>query len=168
MGFFIENLQFYLQADVLEERFIRLINSVNSSRDFETVLQSHSEFITGISEHFFLNTPFILTSLNDIMTHCLAFTALLIRIGAQQQQVNTFTIETLDENLPELVNIYKAFDRQRHLLFNLLPQLNLTPATTTAHSTTNTTATAATAATGHHQLLLRLNFNKNFDWQNSI
>lgn len=55
--FFIDNLQYYLQADVLESQFSILMNAVLNSKDFEYIQRAHSVFQANImSLCFLLNT----------------------------------------------------------------------------------------------------------------
>lgn len=57
MLFLIDNLQYYLQVDVLESQFCGLINAVQNSKDFECIQRSHSVFQANImSLSFLLNS----------------------------------------------------------------------------------------------------------------
>lgn len=52
--FFIDNLQYYLQADVLESQFSILMNAVMNSKDFEYIQRAHSIFQANIMSLCFL------------------------------------------------------------------------------------------------------------------
>lgn len=55
--FFVDNLQYYLQVDVLESQFSVLMNCVQNSKDFEYIQRAHSVFQANImSLCFLLNT----------------------------------------------------------------------------------------------------------------
>lgn len=55
--FLMDNLQYYLQVDVLESQFSILINTVQNSKDFEFIQRAHSVFQANIlSLCFLLNT----------------------------------------------------------------------------------------------------------------
>lgn len=57
MLFLIDNLQYYLQVDVLESQFCGLINAVQNSKDFECIQRAHSVFQANImSLSFLLNS----------------------------------------------------------------------------------------------------------------
>lgn len=57
MLFLIDNLQYYLQVDVLESQFSILLNAVQNSKDFEFIQRTHSIFQANIlSLCFLLNT----------------------------------------------------------------------------------------------------------------
>lgn len=57
MLFLIDNLQYYLQVDVLESQFCALIAAVQNSKDFECIQRAHSVFQANImSLSFQLNS----------------------------------------------------------------------------------------------------------------
>lgn len=57
MLFLIDNLQYYLQVDVLESQFCVLINTVQHSKNFEFMQRAHSIFQANVmSLSFLLNT----------------------------------------------------------------------------------------------------------------
>ncbi|XP_041984391.1 gamma-tubulin complex component 4 [Aricia agestis] len=52
--FLMDNLQHYLQADVLETNFSRLMEAVNRTNDFEILKQAHATFLADILSQSFL------------------------------------------------------------------------------------------------------------------
>lgn len=52
--FLIDNLQYYLQVDVLESQFSILINTVQNSKDFEFIQRAHNVFQANIMSLCFL------------------------------------------------------------------------------------------------------------------
>lgn len=52
--FLVDNLQYYLQADVLESQFSILMETVQESRDFEHIQRAHTVFQTNILSLCFL------------------------------------------------------------------------------------------------------------------
>lgn len=48
MLFFVDNLQYYLQADVIESQFSILLNAVQNSKDFEFIQRAHTVFQANI------------------------------------------------------------------------------------------------------------------------
>lgn len=54
MLFFVDNLQYYLQVDVLESQYSILINAVQNSKDFEFIQRTHSVFQANILSLCFL------------------------------------------------------------------------------------------------------------------
>ncbi|KPJ14748.1 Gamma-tubulin complex component 4 [Papilio machaon] len=54
--FLMDNLQHYLQADVLESNFSRLMDAVNKTNDFEKLKEAHATFLADILSQSFLTT----------------------------------------------------------------------------------------------------------------
>ncbi|XP_045452520.1 gamma-tubulin complex component 4 [Melitaea cinxia] len=52
--FLMDNLQHYLQADVLETNFSRLMEAVNKTNDFEKLKKAHATFLADILSQSFL------------------------------------------------------------------------------------------------------------------
>lgn len=52
--FLMDNLQHYLQADVLETNFSRLMDAVNKTNDFEKLKKAHALFLADILSQSFL------------------------------------------------------------------------------------------------------------------
>ncbi|CAK1584610.1 unnamed protein product [Parnassius mnemosyne] len=52
--FLMDNLQHYLQADVLETNFSRLMETVNKTNDFEKLKKAHATFLADILSQSFL------------------------------------------------------------------------------------------------------------------
>ncbi|XP_013116270.2 gamma-tubulin complex component 4 homolog [Stomoxys calcitrans] len=54
--FFVDNLQYYIQADVLDSQFSILLNTVLNEADFEQIQRAHSVFQANILSLCFLQT----------------------------------------------------------------------------------------------------------------
>ncbi|KAI5633776.1 spc97 / spc98 family domain-containing protein [Phthorimaea operculella] len=52
--FLMDNLQHYLQADVLETNFSRFMDAVNKTNDFEKLKKAHAEFLADVLSQAFL------------------------------------------------------------------------------------------------------------------
>lgn len=52
--FIIDNLQYYLQVDVIESQYTIMENSMKNTRNFEDVQKAHSVFITNVMSRTFL------------------------------------------------------------------------------------------------------------------
>lgn len=56
--FVIDNLQYYLQVDVLESQYTILQTAINSTKDFEQIQRAHTIFQANIlSQTFLLMNP---------------------------------------------------------------------------------------------------------------
>lgn len=63
MSFLIDNLQFYLQADVLETQFSELEENIKASKDFEQIRYAHDTFLTKIQYQSFILNKIVLNFL---------------------------------------------------------------------------------------------------------
>lgn len=48
MAFLVDNLQYYLYADVLDTQFARLAEQVAATRDFDATRKAHDEYLTAL------------------------------------------------------------------------------------------------------------------------
>uniref|UniRef100_A0A8D0A6E9 Gamma-tubulin complex component n=1 Tax=Sander lucioperca TaxID=283035 RepID=A0A8D0A6E9_SANLU len=84
MAFLIDNLQYYLQVDVLESQFSQLLQQINSTRDFESIRLAHDHFLSNLlAQSFILLKPVSITDspklYNPIfLTHLLRYLAMQI------------------------------------------------------------------------------------------
>ncbi|XP_004533986.1 gamma-tubulin complex component 4 homolog [Ceratitis capitata] len=146
--FFIDNLQYYIQVDVLESQFSILINTILNKADFEEIQKAHSIFLSNILSLCFLHSndettkininQFIISQSNnpiyniliDVFNLC---DNLSIVLGQEQSaQKAKDHVEQLDERFGSLMD----------QLMNYLIALKTNPTTTPLS-----------------QLLLRLDFN---------
>ncbi|EHB02352.1 Gamma-tubulin complex component 4 [Heterocephalus glaber] len=54
MAFLVDNLQYYLQVDVLESQFSQLLHQINSSQDFESIQLAHDHFLSNLLAQSFI------------------------------------------------------------------------------------------------------------------
>lgn len=52
--FLINNLQFYLQVDVIETEYCNLINEIHKVKDFQQIEKLHNIFLLNVLSHSFL------------------------------------------------------------------------------------------------------------------
>lgn len=52
--FFLNNMQYYIQVDVLESQFGILMNVIKSRSDFEVIQRAHTVFLANVLSHCFL------------------------------------------------------------------------------------------------------------------
>uniref|UniRef100_A0A674NDQ4 Gamma-tubulin complex component n=1 Tax=Takifugu rubripes TaxID=31033 RepID=A0A674NDQ4_TAKRU len=72
MAFLIDNLQYYLQVDVLESQFSQLLQQINSTRDFESIRLAHDHFLSNLlAQSFILLKPVgsLLTYVTVLIRH---------------------------------------------------------------------------------------------------
>ncbi|CAF91584.1 unnamed protein product, partial [Tetraodon nigroviridis] len=160
MAFLIDNLQYYLQVDVLESQFSQLLQQINSTRDFESIRLAHDHFLSNLlAQSFILLKPVgpcpacspaagagpfvsrldhfpstqVFHCLNEILELCQTFCSLVAQ-----------SMTSLDERgTAQLDLLVKGFRRQSSLLFKILSSVR-------NHQINSDLA----------QLLLRLDYNK--------
>lgn len=133
MAFLIDNLQYYLQVDVLESQFSQLLQQINSTRDFESIRLAHDHFLSNLLAQSFILLKPVFHCLNEILELCLNFCSLVSQ-----------SIVSLDERgTAQLDLLVKGFRRQSFLLFKILSSVR-------NHQINSDLA----------QLLLRLDYNK--------
>ncbi|KAG8001165.1 Gamma-tubulin complex component 4 [Nibea albiflora] len=159
MAFLIDNLQYYLQVDVLESQFSQLLQQINSTRDFESIRLAHDHFLSNLlAQSFILLKPVrtaqtlsaalfhlsgclfnkcfcpqVFHCLNEILELCHNFCSLVSQ-----------SVVPLDERgTAQLDILVKGFRRQSSLLFKILSSVR-------NHQINSDLA----------QLLLRLDYNK--------
>lgn len=136
MAFLVDNLQYYLQVDVLEAQYTQLVEKINSTRDFESIRLAHDQFVTTLMAQSFLLMKPVSHCLDEILNLCQSFSSLLLQTG------NTGLSE---RELAQIENITKTYERQTVLLFQILSSVR-------SHQASPHLA----------QLLLRIDFNKHF------
>mmetsp|Transcript_31424 Transcript_31424/g.61248 ORF Transcript_31424/g.61248 Transcript_31424/m.61248 type:complete len:913 (-) Transcript_31424:71-2809(-) len=97
MQFLIDNLQYYLQVDVLEVQFHTLVKKIEESKDFETVRQAHDAYLAALTTQCFLRDRMLFTALENVFATCAEF-ARLLKMGIseiQPKQVNDCSAEFL-------------------------------------------------------------------------
>ncbi|KAK6179894.1 hypothetical protein SNE40_012146 [Patella caerulea] len=135
MGFLVDNLQYYLQVDVIESQYGILLDKINSTRDFEAVKVAHENFLSALLAQSFVHMKSVSHCLREILDLCTAYSRLM----------TTSDIQLLPQQLQQLTDIAQKFQRQFNLLFKILSSVK-------HHNASPYLA----------QLLLRLDYNKYF------
>lgn len=110
MSFLIDNLQYYLLADVIESQFALLLERTRTCNDFEAVQQAHDGFLTSLLAQSFLLMKPVANCIAEILDTCQSLCALMELVGPDL---------TADESA-QLHAIKKSFQLQSGLLFRLL------------------------------------------------
>ena len=63
MAFFVDNIHYYVQVDVIESQFSLLLESIRLTHDFETIQQAHCNFISSLFRQLFLQMPSVSSSI---------------------------------------------------------------------------------------------------------
>jgi len=108
MSFLVNNLQYYLQVDVIETQFHELMQKIRDSEDYQTVYEAHHEYLNSLHGQLFLDMRPVTRSLDDIFQLCLQFCNLIMNSEAA----------TL--NLDEIDAMVKQFRRYATFLLTVL------------------------------------------------
>lgn len=71
--FLMDNLQHYLQADVLETNFSRLMDAVNRTNDFEKLKKAHANFLADILSQSFLTVTSVSIYFKNIIIYTICY-----------------------------------------------------------------------------------------------
>jgi len=133
MGFLIDNLQYYLQVDVIESQFSRLVEKMRGTRDFEECRLALDTFLSKLQAQCFLQERLISKCIENLVKQCEALTRLSKLLDSAQ--------ESVDSN-EELESISRNFSAHSLFLFKCLTKSE------SMHSSPHLS-----------QLLMRLDFN---------
>ncbi|XP_022242711.1 gamma-tubulin complex component 4-like [Limulus polyphemus] len=135
MAFLIDNLQYYLQVDVLESNFTQLEDKVRTVQDFEAIQLAHENFLTSVFSQSFLLLKPVYQCLMEIVELCLSLCMLVTNNHGQMSSQEFLHLNDLTLN----------FKRHTSLLFRILSSVR-------SHQASPHLA----------QLLLRIDYNKYF------
>ncbi|XP_052795876.1 gamma-tubulin complex component 4-like isoform X1 [Mya arenaria] len=135
LSFLVDNLQYYLQVDVIESQYGILVDKISNTRDYEAVKVAHDHFLSALLAQSFVHMKAVANCLSEILDQCSVFAALVVRCETPMSH----------KDMAQLESITKTLQRQTSLLFKML-------------SSVRTNSSSPHLA----QLLLRLDFNKYF------
>ncbi|XP_065059510.1 gamma-tubulin complex component 4-like [Rhopilema esculentum] len=135
MAFLIDNLQYYLQVDVLEAQFSELVHAIKETRDFESIQTAHDRFLTKLMAQCFITMKPVFNTLGEVL-----------KISRMFSEVVTMNVDKWTEReQSRSEELGKAFEQHSLLLFKILSSVR-------SHQVSPHLA----------QLLLRIDFNKFF------
>uniref|UniRef100_A0A7M5X4M2 Gamma-tubulin complex component n=1 Tax=Clytia hemisphaerica TaxID=252671 RepID=A0A7M5X4M2_9CNID len=143
MAFFIDNLQYYLQVDVLETQFSLLISKIHKTQSFENINRSLDNFLIEMLKQSFVSMKKVFNILHEIIYHCMAF--------CETVTSSDDLWDTSSKTEERIERIAEEYNKQTSLLFTILSSVR-------SHQTSPHLA----------QLLLRIDFNKFFTKKSAI
>eukprot|EP01041_Mallomonas_annulata_P006225 gene6225-12613_t len=132
MLFFISNLYYYLQVDVVDSEFSSLCTEINGSTDLQAVMRSHRNFITTIIRLSMIDNLSVQDGLDRILQICLRFVSLCWYkdkdidtdkgIDIDTEHSNSHSNSLFESNVlyEELESIQKDFISNTSSLFNMM------------------------------------------------
>ena len=82
MHFFVSNLMYYMQVDVIDSEFSVLMKEVEAATDFQVVLRAHRNFLASLVRLAMVDNIAIQEAIERILQVCLRFVA-VCRIRTQ-------------------------------------------------------------------------------------
>ncbi|KAH8863534.1 Gamma-tubulin complex component 4 [Schistosoma japonicum] len=180
MAFIIENLQYYLQVDVIEAQFSHLIHRIHSDQETQLIQIAHEAYLAGLQAQALLFMPNIKLCISQLLNYCCQF----VQLSNDQNGVivDADYLNTDECHMHKLLNdeqeIIRKFYTQAKLLYDLLniscstgakSSVGISSGYTVSGHRENPVSLSSNNATttGHHysgttdlnQFLLRLDFN---------
>ena len=137
MAFLIDNLQYYMQVDVLEVQWEKLMATAESCADFEQLVSAHEACLAALHAQCFLQVGAVSSALHQIFQLCLSLCRMLSYPEAAERQAAAYRAQ--------FGTLQREFQRQAAFLFAFLSNMS-----------------SPQASPHLAQLLLRLNFNEFF------
>jgi gamma-tubulin complex component 4 len=137
MSFLVDNLQYYLQVDVLEAQWQAFMSTAATCEDFEELSAAHEACLSALHAQCFLQASSVSTALHQIFQLCLSLCRMLSYSEAGARAEATYR--------SQFATVSREFSRQSAFLFAFLS--NMSSPQQSPHLA---------------QLLLRLNFNQFF------
>ncbi|GAB5357705.1 hypothetical protein AAMO2058_000397500 [Amorphochlora amoebiformis] len=136
MQFLVDNLQYYLQVDVLDVAHSELERRVRDATGFEAVARAHTMYLSTLAERCFLYTPVIHRAFRTVFEVCTHFCGLVGVPGAGRLDAS---------GLRRVSGLARDFRLQSTFLFSVLAK------------------TSARGASPHlQQLILRIDYNRSY------
>uniref|UniRef100_A0A8C4QIT6 Gamma-tubulin complex component n=1 Tax=Eptatretus burgeri TaxID=7764 RepID=A0A8C4QIT6_EPTBU len=116
MAFLVDNLRYYLQVDVLEVQFSRLLQKIGSEQDFESARLAHDAFLANLFTQSFILWKPVFQCLHEILLLCHAYYAMAASSAAPSQASQAKTTTQLN-------NLITGFSKQSSLLFKIISSM---------------------------------------------
>ena len=84
MHYFVSNLLYYLQVDVVDSEFCQLMDGIRSAQEFQLVYKLHKRFLATVCRLSFVDNVIIRESIDKILATCVRFIA-LCRLKLRQE-----------------------------------------------------------------------------------
>lgn len=122
MHYFISNLIYYLQVDVIDSEFSLLKEQISSASDFQAVLKSHRNFVSNTLRMSMVDNATVQEGVERILQVCLRFIA-LCRLLHQQEEGDVPPESVVVIPPEEVEAIKKDFFSQISYLFAVMRKI---------------------------------------------
>ncbi|KAA3679783.1 gamma-tubulin complex component 4 [Paragonimus westermani] len=153
MAFFVENLQYYLQVDVIESQFCHLIHRIQLDKEADLVLVAHEAYLAGLQAQALLFHPTAKPCILRLLSVCRQIVSVARMSGSSERQ--QWALSDLEEQL------LGEFKQLADTLFHCLSSSQTTGAVSGVGLEFGSKRfdQPFRAQVGLNQLLLRLDFN---------
>lgn len=156
MSLLIDNIQYYLQVDVLESQHWQLVTEIQKTQDYQHLARAHHNFLVSISAQCFLNNTVVSGSLQQLLKFVHKFCTILENTYSNESKdvrsVSTLgTKPTLLSDIDQIKELSEAFERAAAQLFIVLSNLRL-------HQGSQHTS----------QLIMRIDYNKYYSKNTTV
>ena len=103
MMFVVDNLQYYLMADVLESQFSQLLDRLHQSTNFEELRHSHDIFLSSVISNTFVNNKPVNQCLTELLQCCITYCHLVECQGTDHNKGTTMTKLTRQTSVENLL-----------------------------------------------------------------
>ncbi|KAG7164619.1 Gamma-tubulin complex component 4-like [Homarus americanus] len=160
MSLLIDNIQYYLQVDVLESQHWQLIAEIGKTHDYQHLVRAHHNFLVSVSAQCFLNNTLVSNCLQHLLKLIHKFCSILESLfNNDSKGKNALLLPVLPLGTqPVLLNsteqikeLNEAFERAAARLFFVLSNLRL-------HQGSQYTS----------QLIMRIDYNKYYSKNTAV
>ncbi|GBG28794.1 Gamma-tubulin complex component 4 [Hondaea fermentalgiana] len=127
MAYWVNNLQYHLQVDVVDAAHKTLLDEIRNASDFKFVEQAHDKFVETFITGAFLHNKTVRETIDHVLRRCLRFCSLVERFArldaasADGASADAQKYEDLDKAFNDLA---KAYARDAKFLYQMLLSLN--------------------------------------------
>ena len=122
MHFFLSNLVYYLQADVIDYEFSLLMKAISLSTDFQSVLRASRNFLASIVNLSMVDNTAIQEGIERILQVCLRFVC-VCKIVQENFQPERYISDILVVPPEELQAIQKDFYTHVLYIFQIMQKV---------------------------------------------
>lgn len=123
MHYFISNLLYYLQVDVVDSEYVRLIEELSQANDFQMVLRLHRSYLANVLRLMCLDHVNIQETFERLFHLCIRFIC-LHHLQQQSLEENASHEPPIVIPTEEMEDIYKEFIQQIAMLLQLMKKLD--------------------------------------------
>nr|XP_045612841.1 gamma-tubulin complex component 4-like [Procambarus clarkii] len=160
MSLLVDNIQYYLQVDVLESQHWQLIADIGKIQDYQHLARAHHNFLVSVSAQCFLNNSMVSNSLQQLLKLVHKFCTILESLFNNESKDRNLALRSVVplgtqpvilSSAEQIMELNEAFERAAAQLFFVLSNLRL-------HQGSQYTS----------QLIMRIDYNKYYSKNTAV